>query len=137
MQFHLNIAEFGGDKHGTHVPGSHSPGAKRDLRRTKGMRGLLAREDNFHRFNIALSDADLLVRLRILNGFSPAEAHVTNATYFIENDKSPMRNRDRQEGNRIYVRSMYIILTALRVRSRIAEKMDEEVTKGGEKRSGY
>lgn len=24
-QSHLNIAEFGGDKHGAHVPGSHSP----------------------------------------------------------------------------------------------------------------
>lgn len=32
MQSHLNIAEFGGDKHGAHVPGSHSPDAKRDLR---------------------------------------------------------------------------------------------------------
>jgi len=31
-QSHLNIAEFGGDKHGAHVSGSHSPDARKDLR---------------------------------------------------------------------------------------------------------
>lgn len=73
MQSHLNIAEFGGDKHGAHVPGSHSPGARRYLWRTEGILGLLAREDNFRRFNIALNDADLAIPRwqLILDAFSP------------------------------------------------------------------
>lgn len=56
-QSHLNIAEFGGDKHGAHVPGSHSLGEEKC-----GISMLLAREDDFRRFNTALNDADLTIR---------------------------------------------------------------------------
>lgn len=44
-----------------------------------------------------------------------SETRATNVTYFIGNDKSPLRNRDWQEGNRVYIGGpIYIILTVLR-----------------------
>lgn len=95
------------------------------------------------RFNIALNDTDLAISSAKLD-ISPDEIRATNATYFTGDDKSRLRNRDWQERNRVYVRSMYI-LTALRVYLRIVEEVDKERTKReekrrsvtGEKRSGY
>lgn len=111
-----------------------------------GVPTLLAREDNFRRFNIVLNDADLAIpgKQRILDVFS-GETRPTNATYLIGDDKLRLRNRDWQERNRVYVGPMYIILTALRVHLRTVEKEDKERPEGGgkrrcvtgEKKSGY
>jgi hypothetical protein len=46
-QFHLNIAEFGGDKHRMPVPGSHSPDARRNLRDSE----IVSPYHHFYRFD--------------------------------------------------------------------------------------
>jgi len=58
-----------------------------------GVPMLLAREDNFRRFNVALNDADLALsgRQQILDVFF-GENRATNTTYFIEDDKSCLKN---------------------------------------------
>lgn len=76
---------------------------------------------------------------------SPVRIAQQTRRYFIEDDKSCLKNQDWQGRNRVYVGPMYIILTVLRVHLRIVEKEDKERTKGrkkgrcvtSEKRSGY
>lgn len=58
------------------------------------------------------------------------------AGYFIEYYKSHLRNPDRQEQNRVYVGSTYVIPTAMRVYLRIVEEASEEKPRERKKRNG-
>lgn len=124
-QSHLNFAEFGGDKHGAHVPGSHSPGEERFVAYRR-----YSREDNFRRFNIALNDVDLTMEDSEYWLLSPARPAQRTRHTLLRTINRRLRNRNWQERNRVYVEPMYIILMGLRVHLRI-EKEDKERTKRG------
>jgi len=133
-QSHLNIVEFGGDKHGAHVPGSHSLGTRRDLRHINCSRRRTTSVDLISHWTMLNS----ATRWKAAN----IECHLRNKRDVLyQDDKSPPEKsrlaRTKSSLRRTDVHHSDGPESSLTHRRKGRQKEEKRRSVTGEKRSGY